>query len=65
MIINITMNIKSLLSILVVCLLVARIDGSLSVDPVTNILKDEYNRFRVMHGVNVVYKEFPYYPIRT
>ena len=50
------MNIKSLLGILVCCLLVVHIESSLSVDPLTNVLKDEYNRFRVMHGVNVVYK---------
>lgn len=37
---------------------------SLSVDPERNVLRDEYNRIRVMHGVNVVYKEFPYHPVR-
>jgi hypothetical protein len=50
------MNINVLLSILACCLLVAHVEGSLSVDPLTNVLKDEYSRFRVMHGVNVVYK---------
>lgn len=44
------------LRIILLLLCVAQIFGSLSVEPLTNILKDEYNRFRVMHGVNVVYK---------
>jgi endoglycosylceramidase len=38
--------------------------SELSVDPNSNLIVDEYNRIRVFHGVNSVYKEFPYYPTR-
>lgn len=51
--------------LLVLVLMITQIHAELSVDPVTNVLRDEHNRYRVMHGVNVVYKEFPFYPIRT
>lgn len=37
----------------------------LSVDPTSSLLQDEHHRTRVMHGLNVVYKEFPFYPNRT
>ena len=38
--------------------------GFLTVEPITSKLRDEYNRLRMMHGLNIVYKEFPYYPAR-
>lgn len=37
----------------------------LSVDPLTSHLVDEKGRFIFYHGVNEVYKEFPYYPNTT
>jgi endoglycosylceramidase len=36
----------------------------LTVDTNMNLLRDEFNRIRVFHGLNVVYKEFPYHPSR-
>lgn len=35
---------------------------NLSVDPLTSYLTDDNGRFMFFHGVNAVYKEFPYYP---
>jgi hypothetical protein len=43
-------HIIALLAIVVCC------HGLLSVDTNANVLRDEYNRVRVFHGVNVVYK---------
>ena len=40
-------------------------EALLSVDPNTNLLVDEWGRVRVMHGMNVVYKEPPFHPRRT
>lgn len=36
--------------------LIIAVHSDLSVDPNTNYLRDEHNRIRVMHGINVVYK---------
>jgi endoglycosylceramidase len=38
--------------------------SSLWVDPNNSVLRDEYNRIRVIHGVNSVFKEFPFHPTR-
>lgn len=46
-------------------LLIAAAQAFLTVDTNTNQLKDEYNRIRIFHGVNAIYKEFPYYPLRN
>eukprot|EP00026_Physarum_polycephalum_P007748 Phypoly_transcript_07814.p1 GENE.Phypoly_transcript_07814~~Phypoly_transcript_07814.p1 ORF type:complete len:482 (+),score=58.45 Phypoly_transcript_07814:61-1506(+) len=35
----------------------------ISVNTATRALEDEYGRERLFHGVNVVYKTFPYFPI--
>lgn len=43
-------HIIAVLVIVVVC------NGLLNVDPNANVLRDEFNRVRVYHGVNVVYK---------
>lgn len=37
--------------------------ANLTVDPVSSMFKDQSGRYIFIHGVNVVYKEFPYYPI--
>jgi endoglycosylceramidase len=34
----------------------------IQVDPKTNLLIDEFGRYRIYHGVNVVYKDSPFYP---
>lgn len=36
--------------------------NSLKVDPETTFLIDQYGRTSIFHGVNVVYKVFPFYP---
>lgn len=38
-------------------------DGIITVDTSTRALVDSYGRQRLFHGVNVVYKSFPYFPI--
>lgn len=35
---------------------------SLRVDPNNSLFVDQYNRYTVYHGVNVVYKISPFYP---
>lgn len=35
---------------------------SLKVDPQSSLFIDQYNRTAVFHGVNAVYKIFPFYP---
>lgn len=43
--------------IFIICSLVlVAVAGFLSVDSASNKIKDEFNRLRVMHGLNVVYK---------
>ena len=52
---------RSLLFLLLVLFQV--IDGAgFEVDPLTTFLRDEYGRNVFFHGMNVVYKEFPYLP---
>jgi endoglycosylceramidase len=38
------------------------LNKSISVDPLTTYLTDESGRFLFYHGINAIYKEFPYYP---
>jgi hypothetical protein len=35
---------------------------SIKVDPDTTLFVDQYGRYTVFHGVNVVQKLFPFYP---
>eukprot|EP01125_Pyxidicula_operculata_P015605 TRINITY_DN5320_c0_g1_i1.p1 TRINITY_DN5320_c0_g1~~TRINITY_DN5320_c0_g1_i1.p1 ORF type:complete len:517 (-),score=117.21 TRINITY_DN5320_c0_g1_i1:100-1650(-) len=35
---------------------------SIHIDPQTNLMMDDSGRVRIYHGVNAVYKIFPYYP---
>ncbi len=35
---------------------------SIKVDPDTSLFVDQYNRFRIYHGVNAVFKTAPFYP---
>jgi endoglycosylceramidase len=35
---------------------------SIKVDPETSLFVDQYNRFRIYHGVNAVFKTSPFYP---
>jgi endoglycosylceramidase len=55
---------SAIIRLLLLCLALTVVSAFFSVDSVTGRLIDEHNRFRVMHGLNVVYKEFPYYPGR-
>lgn len=36
--------------------------ASLKVDPESTLFIDQYNRTRIYHGVNTVFKTFPFYP---
>ena len=36
--------------------------ASLKVDPTSSLFIDQYNRSLIYHGVNVVFKTFPFYP---
>ena len=56
------MNIKHIIALLLAAVCT---QSFLTVDNNKNVIRDEFNRIRVMHGVNVVYKEFPYHPSRT
>lgn len=51
--------------IILLLAIVALSQAVLSVDTLANVIRDEHNRIRVYHGVNVVYKEFPYHPSRN
>ena len=41
------------------------ISAKLSVDTATQFISDSYNRSLFFHGVNAVYKKFPFYPNTT
>lgn len=45
-----------------IILLIGLAACELHADPITSYLTDESGRFMFYHGVNVVYKEFPFYP---
>ena len=50
---------------LVICLIFAltfTIITSVRVDPLSSLFIDQYNRTTIFHGVNTVYKTFPFYP---
>lgn len=36
--------------------------NALKVDPKSSLFIDQYNRTTIYHGVNAVYKTFPFYP---
>ena len=36
--------------------------NSIKVDADTSLFVDQYNRFRIYHGVNAVFKTAPFYP---
>lgn len=36
--------------------------SSIKVDPENSLFVDQYNRYRIYHGVNVVFKTSPFYP---
>jgi hypothetical protein len=35
---------------------------TLKVNPTTSLFTDQYNRSLIFHGVNTVYKTYPFYP---
>jgi endoglycosylceramidase len=39
------------------------VNAHIKVDTQNSLLKDEFGRYRFYHGVNTVYKVFPFYPI--
>jgi len=52
------------LHVLVLALLLAMCIGEgIHVDLQSSLLKDAHGRYRLYHGVNAVYKIFPFYPI--
>jgi hypothetical protein len=51
----------SFLSSFILALLFTTIT-SLRVDPESSLFIDQYNRTTIFHGVNTVYKTFPFYP---
>ena len=54
-------NTMKIITVLIFCLL-CLIIGSLHVDTRTSFLQEENGRYVFMHGMNSVYKEFPYHP---
>lgn len=60
-------NLHGLLSLSLIIAAVGLVQvqcSDLQADPITSYLTDKSGRFIFYHGVNVVYKEFPYYPNR-
>lgn len=53
-------SLKMLLCIFVICLAISV--NSVKVDSETSLFVDQYNRYRIYHGVNAVFKTFPFYP---
>lgn len=51
-----------ILKILILTALFLSICNSISADPSTTLLIDQYGRKVIYHGVNVVYKTPPFYP---
>lgn len=54
-------SLKTFLLALISALLIMTVD-SIKVDPDTSLFVDQYNRFRIYHGVNAVFKTAPFYP---
>jgi hypothetical protein len=50
--------------LLLLTLIVVSSSLKLRVHPANSKLQDYSGRYRVIHGVNVVYKEFPFLPSR-
>lgn len=51
---------KAVIFLALVCLF-----ASIKVNPNNSMFMDQYNRYTVYHGVNAVYKIFPFYPNLT
>lgn len=56
---------RPILLILIFSIIIALSSSKILVDKATRFLKDEYGRTRFYHGVNAVYKVFPFIPIST
>ena len=52
---------KILLTLICTSLLIL-LTCSIRVDPNTSLFVDQYNRYSVFHGVNAVFKTFPFHP---
>jgi endoglycosylceramidase len=48
--------------LLIIILTICFPSWEISVDPRTSLFLDQYQRYRVFHGVNVVQKLFPFHP---
>lgn len=53
---------RFLKSLLILVIFVCFCSAKIKVNPETLQLVDEFGRTRLYHGVNVVYKIFPFYP---
>ncbi len=52
---------KSLKTLFII-LIILCLSKQITVDPDTTLFLDQYGRYTVFHGVNVVQKLFPFYP---
>ncbi len=53
---------KNIYFYLILAICVCQLSAKIKVDTETGYFVDEFGRFRLFHGVNVIYKLAPYYP---
>ena len=55
--------VRKSIQICILLISIAVLSASIKVDTNNTLFLDQYNRYTVFHGVNAIYKVFPFHPV--